>query len=220
MQYSRKHAGFTLIELLIVVAIIAILAAIAVPNFLEAQIRAKVSRVKSDFRTMSVALLSYFTDQNHFPVSWSQGHIYGTQGLDSSLYVLTTPVAYMTTTKWYDPFGQNIRIWLQNYGGYERGSRPCYQYFNYEHLRDNDWAYGWTSRFPDWSHKAFELTSPGPDVQDNLLWCLEFDVCGATTVMEWPFNATYDPSNGTVSIGDIGRVGGDSRSHDYPIDGK
>jgi prepilin-type N-terminal cleavage/methylation domain-containing protein len=51
--------AFTLIELLIVVAIIAILAAIAVPNFLEAQVRAKVSRAKADIRSLATALESY-----------------------------------------------------------------------------------------------------------------------------------------------------------------
>ena len=61
--------GFTLIELLIVVAIIAILAAIAVPNFLEAQVRSKVSRVKSDQRSLATGIEAYFIDNNAYPPS-------------------------------------------------------------------------------------------------------------------------------------------------------
>lgn len=69
-QWNLK--GFTLIELLIVVAIIAILAAIAVPNFLEAQTRAKVSRAKNDMRSIATALESYFVDKNTFVAARSQ----------------------------------------------------------------------------------------------------------------------------------------------------
>src|SRR2546423_6115141 len=61
-----KIDGFTLIELLIVVAIIAILAAIAVPNFLEAQTRSKVARTKADMRTIATALESYRVDNNKY----------------------------------------------------------------------------------------------------------------------------------------------------------
>jgi type II secretion system protein G len=62
-----RRSAFTLIELLIVVAIIAILAAIAVPNFLEAQVRAKVSRANNDMRALATALEVYHVDHNTYP---------------------------------------------------------------------------------------------------------------------------------------------------------
>lgn len=63
-----KYRGFTLIELLIVVAIIAILAAIAVPNFLEAQTRAKVAKGVADMRTLATAIESYRIDITPTPL--------------------------------------------------------------------------------------------------------------------------------------------------------
>ena len=90
MSWMSKKA-FTLIELLIVVAIIAILSAIAVPNFLEAQTRAKVSRVKSDFRTLSLAFHAFFLDHNDFPPD-----IAPTWDTDFFSFIpLTTPRAYI-----------------------------------------------------------------------------------------------------------------------------
>ena len=58
---NRKPEGFTLIELLIVIAIILILIAIALPNFLEAQERARVVRANGHLRTMETAVLSFYT---------------------------------------------------------------------------------------------------------------------------------------------------------------
>ena len=59
--------AFTLIELLIAAAIIAILAAIAVPNFLEAQVRAKVSRVHADLRALAVGIEAYAVYHGKYP---------------------------------------------------------------------------------------------------------------------------------------------------------
>jgi len=63
-----KRRGFTLIELMVVIAIIIILAAIAIPNYLSMTARAKKSRVAADFGALGVALESYKTDWGTYPV--------------------------------------------------------------------------------------------------------------------------------------------------------
>ncbi|MCG3198422.1 MAG: hypothetical protein GHCLOJNM_02922 [bacterium] len=64
MDPRRKTRGFTLIELLIVIAIILILIAIALPNFLEAQVRAKVTRENTDMRSLATGIESLRTDRD------------------------------------------------------------------------------------------------------------------------------------------------------------
>ena len=63
----KNNYAFTLIELLIVVAIIGILAAIAVPNFVNAMTRAKVARVQSELKSLSSAIEMYNLDNNNYP---------------------------------------------------------------------------------------------------------------------------------------------------------
>ncbi len=63
MKIRNRQKGFTLIELLIVVAIIGIIAALLIPNFLDALQKAKQKRTVADVRNTGTAMFSWLTDQ-------------------------------------------------------------------------------------------------------------------------------------------------------------
>ena len=183
---KTKH-GFTLIELLVVVAIIAILASIAVPNFLEAQIRSKVSKVKSDFRVISGALEAYSTDHGRYPREVHTGWYdedwadYSGQTVRGILWHgLTTPVPYLTTFHYLDP--------LANEG------LPIEQkYYTYQDIEE----YKVRSTDPYWDEAGeyygkWLLGSIGPDKM------FYHGFMNSTMLV-------YDPTNGTVSLGNIWR---------------
>ena len=63
-KLTKKHAGFTLVEIMIVVAIIALLAAIAVPGFLRARKRSQASKILNDLRMIDAAVDQYAIETN------------------------------------------------------------------------------------------------------------------------------------------------------------
>ena len=219
----RRFKGFTLIELLIVVAIIAILAAIAVPNFLEAQTRSKVSRVKSDLRTYATALESYYIDNNTYPSQASSqpngqfGAGYNQMGNDQNsgarkastfrikkndadqLMTLTTPIAYLSTyfgdpfadtkgaTFVYSnsPYGTGWLMW--SWGPDADESSASYS---------SSWIVGGDIAFNKGGAGAYNY-SPEPGVNETYY--------NASITVPSPLlvGATYDPTNGTTSSGDV-----------------
>jgi prepilin-type N-terminal cleavage/methylation domain-containing protein len=64
INFKSRHAGFTLVEIMIVVAIIALLAAIAVPGFLRARKRSQASRIINDLRLIDSAIDQYAIENN------------------------------------------------------------------------------------------------------------------------------------------------------------
>ena len=122
---KKKESGFTLIELLIVIAIIGILAAIAIPNLLNAVQRGKQKRSMSDMRTMATAVEAYAVDNNVYPSGQCTGKFTAVTTVltDTSLSVLAPTYIANPVKKdgWSNFFLYNTTNNNQEYGFRSRG---------------------------------------------------------------------------------------------------
>ncbi len=205
----KQHA-FTLIELLIVVAIIGILSSIAVPNFLNAQVRAKVARGYADMRTTSTAIEQLRLDRGVLLVDfWDDDTDWGRKRIRDVfrgvgdepeatrrqihvLAPLTSPIAYLSSIP-KDPFAPKFMQAVSGGESERFGLRGNDVYY----YADNDPAqngpdYGATQYEPPLREGDYILYAFGP--------AAEAMYGGATGVR---YGIPYDASNGIVSIGDI-----------------
>ncbi|MGC9328255.1 MAG: type II secretion system protein [Candidatus Hinthialibacter sp.] len=178
--------AFTLIELLIVVAIIGILAAIAVPNFLNAQVRAKIARVQSDQNAYSTAMDMYQLDQGgHFPLA-------------DEIWRITTPVSYIASLN-PDPFAPAVPGRFSFIHAYDPfyfiTTQPDPNVLNENLLADfNIWTgypNHWTGGTDDRAMAGivrYQIRSIGPNRYNE-------------------YGMRYDSTNGLISNGDINRFG-------------
>ncbi|MCB2156172.1 prepilin-type N-terminal cleavage/methylation domain-containing protein [bacterium] len=229
---NRNRQGFTLLELLIGVAIIAILAAVALPNMLEAQRRAKTAKAKANIRVLLDGADAYRIDWNAYPSAGP--HLpddpYGILA-DAQLRVLTTPISYISTAAFSDPFGlvQSQSLSFRRVGfEMETAPRPgpppgpppgpgthdpefpipevpnrnrsllYYHYPDFAEQTGNPKVYA----------RGMAIVSLGPDQLDSFGAFRPFDQDALPPLArqlgyQQPIDTQYDPTNGTVSRGDL-----------------
>ncbi|HOJ60970.1 MAG TPA: prepilin-type N-terminal cleavage/methylation domain-containing protein [bacterium] len=200
--------SFTLIELLIVVAIIGVLAAIAVPNFLNARVRSQIARAEADLTALDHALEMYRLDNNAYPPDWQDQNIPDAGkrpiggrfsfsrvnlAIISHHYELTSPIAYLsslprdTFESLENKMNQLPPEWIHSYWYLRCGpapprSRKEFEVFNGRRYESLTWV----------------LFGRGPDGERQQ------DLPGVTA-KDWLL--AYAPSNGLYSRGDLYRMG-------------
>jgi type II secretion system protein G len=229
-----RSRAFTLIELLIVVAIIAILAAIAVPNFLEAQTRSKVARAKSDLRTIATALEAYRADTNQYPLGNRYGNCFCCSTFPNdapTLERLTTPIAYLTGAgSFTDPFANKgfyvgddleTRYDAAPANAEEELAYRTYKYWprgpsNSGSASGQDRAAGWENADVIPHAERWFLECAGPDcTYNNIAGAMQTAITSnEATAWDTALKIIYDPTNGTKSRGSVWRAGGSPPSLD------
>ncbi len=188
--------AFTLIELLCVITILGLLAAIAIPNFLQAQTRAKVARMRNDTRILGMAIESYRVDHGWYPYGRNCDpmnfvcSVRGTPQIvqENKLPHLINPIRYIYSIP-FDVFhgfhvpvtGEEVRYSISYVFVYQQALErdPCNGKYKTSPSVDRDL----------WQWSVYSI---GPDKMES-----QFFDLATWRVMP------YDPSNGILSNGDI-----------------
>lgn len=91
IDLPKEEKGLTLVELLVVVAVLLVLVAIAIPNFLDARKRSTLSTSKGNLKSISTAIESYATDNDQYPVQTAAGDVTGISGSINPTYIRPIP---------------------------------------------------------------------------------------------------------------------------------
>lgn len=202
---NTRRSGFTLIELLIVIAIILILISIALPNFLEAKVRAHVTKIKGEMHSLQIALESYRTEYEKkktfipgplpqakngvhtaYPLPYDYisraGRVPRTDEITVrwGLTELTTPIQFMKTL----PYASFTTLGSREGGNYNAAPDAGTSY-EPPHYFYKQYDVGWREC------REWMLRDTGPDQIFNNAW-----FSGEPAMM-------YSPTNGTMSRGDI-----------------
>ena len=194
----RRKRAFTLIELLFVVAIIAVLAGIAVPNFLEAQTRSKLARTRADLAILYAGLRAYGAEYDAYPPNQEAvqaGLLQNMPGVDDNgdgylvksgwaLTPLTTPIGWIARQLPQDVFQNRSGKMMSMVSSPSEWEPPVrFAYVNLFAVRDDAST---TS-----AQAGFVLISAGPDQRLRPL------------LSDPAAQISYDPTNGTTSKGDL-----------------
>ena len=229
MNKQRIVHAFTLIELLIVVAIIAILAAIAVPNFLEAQVRAKVSRARNDLRQLDMCTKAMLTDKGneaYLVDFWDDDTTWGRRRIREVfggvgdrpeadrrqvdiLAPLTTPIAYITSLP-ADPFLPPA--WHVASGGHSEVAGKTGNE-SYIYMDDDPEDTGQRGPTIECGWNLYNWPGPGtvPALKFGEWWFIGYGPIVAPRQQPQEGvrdGVAYDPTNGTASLGCIFRRSG------------
>jgi len=200
-----RKEGFTMIELLIVIAIIAVITAIAVPNLISANVKAKVKGIKSEMGSSAIALEDYRMDEGNYPIDPEHtGSGYNPDVIAKPNIDFDDPTDALGLGQLVFPDGASDPVYLYRIPGDPFNDSGEEEWNGTSGAHNNHYSYftaDASGAASSTEAKYWALVSYGPDK--------DLDITSYSDARDAYDNGTdlYDPDSGITSNGDIVIIG-------------